>query len=113
MNTPEGHVKACVKKLLKRYIDEGYVYAHWPVQAGYGAPTLDCNGSCRGRSFAIETKAPGEKLTPRQELTKQQMEAAGIKVFVIGQQKYEGWDLVAGSYPYSGMADLDAWLLLT
>lgn len=34
--TPEGKVKAAVKKLLKLYPD---VYAHWPVQTGYGAPT--------------------------------------------------------------------------
>lgn len=111
MSTPEGHVKDMVKKLLKKHIDSGQVYVHWPVQTGYGAPTLDCVGTCRGKSFAIETKAPGKSLTPRQELTRSQMEAAGVAVFIVGEEKYTPYE-GGQHYPYSGMTELEAWLLL-
>lgn len=82
--TPEGKIKAKVKKLLAAHDD---LWAHWPVQTGYGAPTLDCTGSSRGRAFAIETKAPGKKLTPRQELTVENMHLGGVKVFVIDSEE--------------------------
>lgn len=105
--TPEGKVKAAVKKLLKQYPN---VYSHWPVQTGYGAPTLDCVGSIAsslypglGVSFAIETKAPGQHPTPRQELTMQNMRAGGVKVFVIGEAQD-----VAGNF--TGMIELERWL---
>lgn len=103
MATPEGRVKAAVKKLLKRYPN---LYAHWPVQNGFGAPTLDCNGAIAGRAFAIETKH-ADKLTPRQLLTKADMERGGYKVFVVGEYVYEH------RHPeqmYSGYMELEAWL---
>src|SRR5205823_20729 len=63
--TPEGKVKASVKKAL----NEIGAYHHWPVQNGMGAPCLDCHGSYRGWYFAIETKAPGKHPTLRQLFT--------------------------------------------
>jgi hypothetical protein len=78
--TPEGRVKAMVKKYLATL---SYLYQHWPVQNGMGAPTLDCIGSHMGRYFAIETKAPGKKMTPRQETTARSIRASGGQVFVI------------------------------
>jgi len=81
MSTPEGKVKERVKKLLAQY--KPHLYAHWPVQNGMGSPTLDCTGAINGRSFAIETKAPGKELTPRQALTVAEMAAAGVVVWVI------------------------------
>ena len=77
--TPERKVKIAVKKVLK----EMGAYQFWPVQTGMGAPTLDCIGCYQERFFAIETKAPGKKPTPRQELTIQQMRNAQAMVFVI------------------------------
>ena len=79
MRTPEGIVKDKVKKVLKRC----GVYYHMPVVNGLGKPTLDFVGCADGGFFAIETKAPGKKPTPRQELTIAEMRAAGGKVFVI------------------------------
>lgn len=84
--TPEGRVKAKVKALLAEYGEA--IYSHWPVQHGMGAPTLDCNGCVRilprlAVRFDIETKAPGQKPTERQELTIARMRKAGSKVFVI------------------------------
>jgi hypothetical protein len=78
--TPEGRVKAEVKRLLKA----AGAYWHCPVQNGMGAPALDFMHILhKGRVCAIETKAPGEKPTARQLLTISQIEAAGGTVFVI------------------------------
>lgn len=79
MTTPEGKVKEKVKRVLKAHD----AYYHMPVQNGMGSPTLDFVGCHFGRYFAIETKAPGKKPTPRQELTIDQIRQAGGKVFVI------------------------------
>lgn len=100
--TPEGKVKDRVKKLL----DTHGAWHNWPVPAGYGIPMLDCVGCHRGAFFAIETKAPGQHLTPRQEFTKCLMENAGAKVFVVGEHSVERnpdtW--------YSGLDELEEWL---
>jgi hypothetical protein len=100
--TPEGKVKHQVKQLL----DAAGAWHNWPVPGGYGIPMLDCVGCIDGFFFAIETKAPGQHLTPRQEFTKAQMEAAGAKVFIIGEKVIERdpdtW--------YSGMQELEEWL---
>lgn len=77
--TPEGAVKELVKRVLRAY----GAYAHMPVQMGYGAPSLDFIGCHEGRFFAIETKAPGKKLTERQRKTAQDMMRAGGAVFVV------------------------------
>lgn len=77
--TPEGKVKDAVKKFLR----EQGAYYFMPVQNGMGAPGLDFHCCYRGRAFFIETKAPGAKLTERQQLTRGSMELAGGMVFVI------------------------------
>lgn len=77
--TPEGKVKAKVKKILN--LAEAYYFM--PVQTGYGTPTLDFLCFCRGRGFAIETKAPGKKPTKRQEAIIHDIEYSGSVVFVI------------------------------
>ena len=78
--TPEAKLKRKVSPLLKA---AEACYYFMPVHTGYGSPTLDYLGSSRGRAFAIETKAPGKKLTARQRVIKGEMEAAEMKVFVI------------------------------
>lgn len=95
-NTPEGRIKNAVKKILDDYKADfdvheilkdappgSILYAHWPVQNGMGAPSLDCVVCYYGCFVAIETKAPGKKPTPRQELTIRQMTDAGAAVLVI------------------------------
>lgn len=91
MSTPESKVKEKVKAGLKRLC----AYWHMPVQNGMGSPSLDFNccvpliitsdmvGRTIGTYVAIETKAPGKKLTPRQLNTKAAIEAAHGKVLVI------------------------------
>ena len=79
--TPEGKVKAAVKKVLAKYGEE--LDAFWPVQNGMGTPALDCIVCYRGHHIEIETKAPGKKPTPRQLITIAKKEKAGAKVFVI------------------------------
>jgi hypothetical protein len=90
--TPEGAVKARVKTHLKKVFPD--VYMFMPVQNGMGAPALDFYCCLRGVFFAIETKAPGKKLTPRQETTAEQIRSAYGQVFVVSTQ--EEIDLMIG-----------------
>lgn len=66
-----------------------------PVGTGYGSPTLDYLGACHGQAFAIETKAPGKGLSPRQEGMLDDMANGGITVFIIdgppGFRLLEAW----------------------
>ncbi len=103
--TPESKVKQAVKTLL----DNFHVYHNWPVPAGYGTPMLDCVGCHCGYFFAIETKAAGEKLTPRQEFTKSEMELAGAKVFVISGDR-QSVENNPDTWHYEGMLELEKWL---
>jgi hypothetical protein len=84
--TPEGRVKDRVKRILAQHKPQ--LYAHWPVQIGYGAPTLDCIGWIFGQAFAIETKTPGKKPTPRQIQTMREMKMGGAKIFLIDGEKF-------------------------
>src|SRR2546430_646917 len=79
--TPEGRVKKMVKKALDTLGTDCWRFM--PVQTGFGAPALDYLLSIRSRFVAIETKAPGKKLTPLQETTKAAIEAAGGIVLVV------------------------------
>lgn len=89
--TPEGKVKARVKKVLQEY----GAYYHMPVQNGMGAPSLDFIGVAKGFFFAVETKAGNKQPTERQAHTIAQMEAANGKVFVVnevtGTDALEAW----------------------
>ena len=77
--TPEGKVKRKVKELL---VIHG---AYWfcAVQTGLGARTLDFLGTHCGRFFAIETKAPGKRMTEQQRAIADRIAKAGGKVFEI------------------------------
>lgn len=79
--TPEGRVKKQVKAALDKLGADCWRFM--PVQTGFGSPALDYLLSIRGRFVAIETKAPGKKLTPLQEGTKAAIEAAGGIVLVV------------------------------
>lgn len=77
--TPEAKIKAKTKELLNRY----GAYYFMPVQTGMGARTLDFLGTHSGRGFAIETKAPGKRMTEQQRAIADRIEKAGGKVFEI------------------------------
>ena len=79
-NTPEGKVKAAVKKVLAKYPES---YWRWPVPYGYGHSGLDCYGCHYGWFVSIETKAPGEKPTPRQTQDIREINIARGKAFVV------------------------------
>jgi hypothetical protein len=79
MMTPEGRVKAKLKKALA----EQSCYQFWPVQTGYGAVTVDCLVSIGGRFYGIECKAPGKKLTPRQLTTMREIRKAGGETLLV------------------------------
>lgn len=79
--TPEGRVKKMVIKALDSLGTDCYRFM--PVQSGFGSQTLDYLACIKGRFVAIETKAPGKKLTPMQGITKAAIEAAGGIVLVV------------------------------
>lgn len=79
--TPEGRVKAKVKKALE--VLGPNCWRFMPVQNGFGSVALDFLCSINGRFVAIETKAPGKKLTALQEGTKSLIEAAGGVVLIV------------------------------
>ncbi len=79
-STPEGRTKKLVKDLLSKYTPR---YEYWPVPAGFGPSSLDCIVCYRGLFLAVETKAPGKKPTPRQELCIRDMQAAQGATFVV------------------------------
>jgi hypothetical protein len=104
--TPEGKVKAQVKKILADYGDE--LDQFWCVQNGMGSPALDCIVCYRGHHIEIETKAFGKKPTPRQEITIAKKRKAGAKVFVIdgevGYQELKAYlDSVIIALPFTGV----------
>jgi hypothetical protein len=71
--TPEGKVKAAVKKELDRYPH----YREMPVPGGFGKSGLDFTVCFFGLFLAIETKADGKQPTKRQELRMEEIERAG------------------------------------
>lgn len=79
--TPEGKVKDKVKKLLKKY----GAYWHMAVTNGMGAPSLDFICCYKGYYFAIETKAGNKQPTTRQEITMNEIRAAGGFVFLVNE----------------------------
>lgn len=102
--TPEGDVKKRVKALLETY--KPNIWHNWPVPAGFGIPMLDCVGCFYGKFFAIETKRAGERLTPRQEFTVEEMEASGAKVFIVMPRNDED-----DPDTWFGWNELEMWLM--
>jgi hypothetical protein len=80
--TPEGRVKAKIKKLLKEF-ETFDLWCDWPVPAGYGKSTLDCIGVIGGSFFAIEAKAEGKKPTALQQQMLNAISNAGGNTFII------------------------------
>lgn len=92
--TPEGKIKDQVKAVMANF--RPHIYSFWPVQTGYGTATLDCLGSLHGVSFSVETKADGARqLTVRQKFIKEEMQKAGIMVFIIFDdatlERFQDW----------------------
>jgi hypothetical protein len=87
--TPEGRIKAMVKRELIKILKEypGSVWSFMPVQYGYGKPALDYLWCVSGHFVAIETKAPGKVPTPRQALTMGLIGNAGGSVFVVSGEE--------------------------
>ena len=82
--TPEGKVKARIKRILIR---EG-VYSEMPVPSGYGKSGLDYNCCVCGFWLSIEAKAPGKKPTKRQLATMRAIRKAG-GVAIVCDGNYE------------------------
>lgn len=84
--TPEGKVKAKVKKILS---EVGAYYA-MPVGAGFGnAGVPDFLVCYKGRFIAIETKAKGGKPTKLQIKHIEDIRKAGGAAIVIDETNYD------------------------
>lgn len=96
--TPEGKIKKMVRAVLEEFSGECRVthaydpgqtytvsklYQFWPVPSGFGASSLDVIVCYYGESIYIETKAPGAKPTPRQNLTIAEITGAHGHVIVV------------------------------
>lgn len=93
--TPEGKIKKLVKNVLAELGEmhnvDGFVVStmkqFWPVPNGMGASDIDCIVCYYGQYISIETKAPGKKPTPRQNLTLAETKGAGGLALVIASEK--------------------------
>lgn len=78
--TPEGEVKAEVKKFLAALGADCWYYM--PVPMGYGRRGVkDFIGAYKGKAFAIETKALRKKLNPWQQTETDYCIGARVVVF--------------------------------
>lgn len=86
MSTPEGKVKAAIKKLL----DQHDIYYFMPATAGYGRSGVpDFIGCARGRFFSIEAKAGKAKPTALQLREMARIKAGGGLAFVINEDNVD------------------------
>lgn len=84
--TPEGRVKASVRKLLA----ELGAYHFSPPANGYGRMGIpDIIGCYRGYFFAIECKAGRGKTTALQELEIERIREAGGVAWVVNEENIE------------------------
>lgn len=83
MSTPEGRIKAKVKRRLREEFGDS-IWPFWPVQTGFGSVALDLLACISGLFVAIETKADRtKKLTPLQETTASSIRSAGGLALVV------------------------------
>jgi len=84
--TPEGAVKAAVKKLL----DEMGIYHFSPVQNGMGRAGIpDIIGCFRGRFLGIECKAGKGKTTALQDLELEKIRQAKGFAYVVNENNLQ------------------------
>lgn len=75
---PEALIKSKIRSFL---IAEKRAYVFSPVQMGMGIATLDILACINGKFVGIEVKVPGKKPTTRQNVTMDQIVAAGGVAF--------------------------------
>ena len=84
--TPEGAVKAAVKKLL----DEMGIYHFSPVQNGMGRAGIpDIIGCYNGRFLGIECKAGKGKTTALQDLELEKIRQAKGFTFIVNENNMQ------------------------
>jgi hypothetical protein len=89
--TPEGKVKAKVRRLL----DAASVYYFMPATGGYGRSGVpDIVGCCNGKFFAIECKAGKGVTTALQDNELRKIKEAGGITLVINETNIMDVELV-------------------
>src|SRR5262245_20826756 len=81
-HTPEGRIKAIIKKILDRHM----VWYFMPVPSGYQAKTVDFLCLKSGKFFAIEAKRPDKDATERQKFVLAEIRKEGGYTYVIDSQ---------------------------
>lgn len=82
MSTPEGRIKALVKRQMKKNFPDAWRFM--PVQSGYGVPALDFIYCVGGLFVTIETKKDSKSpLTPTQLSTAGEITKADGLVHVV------------------------------
>jgi len=95
--TPEGKVKSKVQILLASEQFRPFIWQYPVVETGFGSRAVDRLACVKGQFLAIECKADArKKLTPRQEVTKDRIEAAGGRFIEV--------------YDEESLRELDLWL---
>ena len=88
--TPEGKVKAAVKKLLDNY----GAYYFMPATGGFGKSGVpDIVGCYKGEFFAVECKAGNNKPTALQEKQMNKIKTADGIALVINEDNLEELEL--------------------
>jgi len=94
MLTPEGKVKAEVKKVLKRW----NLYYAMPATGGYGTSGVPDFLVChRGKFIGIECKANGNKPTALQHKNLTEIIVAGGYALVINETNIEDLEKLLGT----------------
>jgi hypothetical protein len=89
--TPEGKIKAKLRRMLNAYD----CWHYWPVPGGYGRRTVDVLGLYRGHFFAVEAKRPGKGPTELQTQELALIQDTGGTSFVVNDdaslKKLKDW----------------------
>lgn len=85
--TPEGKVKAAVKKILNEINAFWYMPMGNAMYSKNGVP--DFIGCYKGKFFGIETKAGRGKPTALQELCMNEIQAAGGRCLVVNEKNIQ------------------------
>ena len=84
--TPEGKVKAKIKKILK----DNDIYYVMPATGGYGnSGAPDCLICPNGKFVGFETKANGNKPTALQQMNLDKIEDSGGLALVVNESNVD------------------------
>lgn len=114
--TPEGKIKSIISQHLEeasimpakdaaKFFEKDIAHKGWyymPVSSGHGVHGIpDFLGHYQGKFFAIEAKAPGGKVSPRQKHQLYALMETGAMTFVVSteEEAKQAVNLITGATP--------------